>query len=156
MAIAKYLDSDGAGEHVEILEQLADAQLVPRVPVLLPEDVLGGELVDDVGAALRGRLGEQLRLRPLLLLPLESSIIRSKMLDRASHSALIIGEWYIPGHRLSGFRADLPTSIAVPPPASLLPPPPMWETISIGESIVDSWPSGSPTEVVEAVLDGDL
>jgi hypothetical protein len=107
MAIAKYLDSDGAGEHVEILEQLADAQLVPRVPVLLPEDVLGGELVDDVGAALRGRLGEQLRLRPLLLLPLESSIIRSKMLDRASHSALIIGEWYIPGHRLSGFRADL-------------------------------------------------
>lgn len=26
------------------------------------------------------------------------------MLDRASHSALVTGEWYIPGHRLSGFR----------------------------------------------------
>lgn len=58
------LDGDGAGEGVEVLEQLADAHLVPGVPVLLPEDVVGGELVDDGGPALRGRLGEQLRLRP--------------------------------------------------------------------------------------------
>jgi len=62
----RYLDGDGAGEGVKILEQLADAHLVPGVPVLLPEDVVGGELVHDAGPALRGRLDEQLRLRPLL------------------------------------------------------------------------------------------
>jgi hypothetical protein len=61
-----YLDGDGAGEGVKILEQLADAHLVPGVPVLLPEDVVGGELVHDAGPALRGRLDEQLSLRPLL------------------------------------------------------------------------------------------
>jgi hypothetical protein len=37
--IAKYLDSDGAGERVEILEQLADAHHVPRVPVLPPDSL---------------------------------------------------------------------------------------------------------------------
>lgn len=67
-AIAEYLDGDGAGEGVEVLEQLADAHLVPRVPVLLPEDVVGGELVHDAGPAPRGRLRQQLRLRRLLLL----------------------------------------------------------------------------------------
>ncbi|PKU84666.1 hypothetical protein MA16_Dca022244 [Dendrobium catenatum] len=30
----------------------------------------------------------------------------SKILDRASHRALVTGEWYIPGQRLSGFRID--------------------------------------------------
>lgn len=60
------LDGDGAGECVEVLEQLADAHLVPGVPVVLPEDVVGGELVDDAGPALRGRLGEQLRLQQRL------------------------------------------------------------------------------------------
>jgi hypothetical protein len=28
----------------------------------------------------------------------------SKMLDLASHRAFVTGEWYIPGHRLMGFR----------------------------------------------------
>jgi hypothetical protein len=53
--------------------------------------------------------------------PFPASIIRSKMLDRASQSALVTGEWYIPGHRLSGLRADFPASIAAAPPS---PPPP--------------------------------
>ena len=57
------LDGDGAGEGVEVLEQLADAHLVPGVAVLLAEDVVGGELVDDGGPALRGGPGEQVRLR---------------------------------------------------------------------------------------------
>jgi len=60
------LDGDGAGEGVEVLEQLSDAHLVAGVPVLLPEDVVGGELVHDAGPALRGRLDEQLRGRALL------------------------------------------------------------------------------------------
>jgi hypothetical protein len=30
----------------------------------------------------------------------------SKMLDLASHRAFVTGEWYIPGHRLMGFRPE--------------------------------------------------
>lgn len=33
------------------------------------------------------------------------------MLDLASHKAFVTGEWYIPGHRLIGFRIEEPASI---------------------------------------------
>lgn len=33
------------------------------------------------------------------------------MLDLASHRAFVTGEWYIPGHRLIGFRIEEPASI---------------------------------------------
>lgn len=36
----------------------------------------------------------------------------SKILDRASHSAFVTGEWYMPGQRLIGFRAEEPASMA--------------------------------------------
>lgn len=42
----------------------------------------------------------------------DSSSNRSKMLDRASQSALVTGEWYIPGHKLSGLRSEEPASMA--------------------------------------------
>lgn len=35
----------------------------------------------------------------------------SKMLDLASHKALVTGEWYIPGHKLIGFRIEEPASM---------------------------------------------
>ena len=35
----------------------------------------------------------------------------SNMLDLASHKALVTGEWYIPGHKLIGFRIEEPASI---------------------------------------------
>ena len=34
------------------------------------------------------------------------SSILSKILDLASHRALVTGEWYIPGHKLRGFLAE--------------------------------------------------
>lgn len=34
------------------------------------------------------------------------------MLDRASQRALVTGEWYIPGHKLMGFRMEHPASIS--------------------------------------------
>ena len=37
---------------------------------------------------------------------LEGSRSLSKMLERASQRALVTGEWYIPGHKLSGFLID--------------------------------------------------
>lgn len=42
---------------------------------------------------------------------MEPSRSLSKMLDRASQRALVTGEWYIPGHRLRGFRIDDEASI---------------------------------------------
>lgn len=33
------------------------------------------------------------------------------MLDLASQRAFVTGEWYIPGHRLIGFRIEEPASI---------------------------------------------
>ncbi|KAF0893601.1 hypothetical protein E2562_027326 [Oryza meyeriana var. granulata] len=72
----------------------------------------------NAGAALRRRLGEQLRLRWLLLLPLLGDDVGPnvdyplEVLDHASYSSLVTGEWYIQGHRLSGFRANPLASMA--------------------------------------------
>lgn len=56
------LDCDGSGKGVEILEELSDPDLVPGVPVLLPERVVRGEAVEDGGPALSRHAGEQLGL----------------------------------------------------------------------------------------------
>lgn len=36
----------------------------------------------------------------------------SKIFDRASQSAFVTGEWYIPGHKLMGFRVEELPSMA--------------------------------------------
>lgn len=57
------LDGDCASKGIEILEQLPDPDLVPRIPVLLSQYVIFREVVEDAGPALRRRPREQRRLR---------------------------------------------------------------------------------------------
>ena len=57
-----YLIRNGASKGIEVFKQLANSDPIPRVLVLLPEGVVGGEVVEDGGAAVGGGLGEELGL----------------------------------------------------------------------------------------------
>lgn len=57
------LESDGASESIEILDQLADPNMVPGIPVLLSQRIIGRELVQNAGPALRRSFDRQLGLR---------------------------------------------------------------------------------------------
>lgn len=62
-----YLDRDGTGQSIEVFEQLPNPDLVPGVPVLLPQNVIRREAVQDAGPALRRSLDQQLALRGRVL-----------------------------------------------------------------------------------------
>lgn len=55
------------------------------------------------------------RLKDGVLVVVESTpevVVVPKMVDLACQRALVTGEWYIPGHRLTGLRKEDPASMA--------------------------------------------
>ena len=60
--VGGYLNRNGASKGIEVFKQLPYSDLIPRVSVLLPEDFVGGEVVEDGGAAVGGGFGEELGL----------------------------------------------------------------------------------------------